>query len=199
MAVQYNEQTRQYERDGVVITAAALRLLIDRLSDETRRELRKLAGRRERGIITTEQFAEGMATILTASLIVAASVGRGGRARVTDWSKVEAKLNWQKQYIDGFARKIAAGALATSAGAIAARAASYASTVYPMFANERFDERKEADKEMLCRLIQHSKEGCGECIADSDDGWMPVSEMGELGTRECGDWCLCTIEFEDEI
>ncbi len=37
------------------------------------------------------------------------------------------------------------------------------------------------------------------CLVCGKPEHPPVREMGELGTRECGDWCKCFVEFEDEI
>ena len=97
-----------------------------------------------------------------------------------------------------FGIAIAAGAVV---GSIASRAAKYASAVFITFSNALQEAQTEGanEKEMLCRLVQNSKEGCPECNADAAAGWMPVSEMGEIGSRECGDFCLCEIEFEDEV
>ena len=52
---------------------------------------------------------------------------------------------------------------------------------------------------MLCRLITNSQEGCQECADDEAAGWVDVNDMKEIGTRECGDFCKCDIEFEDEF
>lgn len=141
-----------------------------------------------------------MATLLRASHVVAASVGSGGYNRVTEerWRKVEKKVTWQGGYLFKFGAAIA---VASVVGTVAARAAKYASAVFVTFSNA-FQEAQTAgkdEKEMLCRLVQNSKEGCPECNADAAAGWMPVSEMGEIGSRECGDFCLCEIEFEDEV
>ena len=187
----YNETTRQYERDGVVISAIALRELIDKLTTYSRTRARRLGQQLQDGKITPEQFAAGMTSLLAAAHVVAEAVG--GR---NDWGKVRDKVSWQQGYLAKFVASVAAG---TVISGIAARAGSYISAIYPTYANARFEERQAVEKEMLCRLITHSKEGCGECESDEGAGWMPVSEMGELGTRECQDYCLCTIEFEDEI
>lgn len=200
--ITYNITTRQYERDdGSVITAAELRAMFDTLDAETKKQLRAVSRKRENGDITTDQWAEAILAILVAAHIVSISLGKGGIERVTqaDWDKVQEKIAWQSGYLSKWVNRITAGLFLVTAGAIAARAVQYAGSLYPMFANTRFRERKEADREMLCRLITHSKEGCPECAADEAIGWMPVSEMGEIGTRECENWCLCTIEFEDEV
>lgn len=200
MAVTYNPQKKQFERDGVPVTSEELRTLIDRLTLQTKREARRLSERLERGEITRDAWLVAMATLLRASHVVAASVGSGGYNRVTEerWRKVEQKFIWQAGYLQKFSAMIAAGTLID---AIASRSVKYASAVFITFSNAWKEEQTlgRDEKEMLCRLVQNSKEGCPECNADAAAGWMPVSEMGEIGSRECGDFCLCEIEFEDEV
>lgn len=198
--ITYNPQQKRFERDGVPVTSEELRTLIDRLTLQTQRKARRLSERLERGEITRDAWLVAMATLLRASHVVAASVGSGGYNRVTEerWRKVEKKVTWQGQFLTAFGIAIAAGAVV---GSIASRAAKYASAVFITFSNALQEAQTEGanEKEMLCRLVQNSKEGCPECNADAAAGWMPVSEMGEIGSRECGDFCLCEIEFEDEV
>jgi len=202
MPIRYNETKKRFERDGVAISPVELRELIDKLTLATKRDARRLSARLERGEITQAAWAAGMLALLRAAHVVAASVGGGGLSQVTDsrWQKVEKKVSWQKRYLDKFGAAIVAGTVLTTVGAIASRAAKYASAVYVTFANAlREEQTAGVEKEMQCRLVQNSKEGCPECSADASEGWMPVSEMGEIGSRECGDYCLCEIEFEDEL
>lgn len=53
-------------------------------------------------------------------------------------------------------------------------------------------------RELHVRLVLNSLDGCHQCKADSNSGWMPVSKMGELGSRACGNDCSCDLQFEDE-
>lgn len=185
----YNEKTRQYERDGVVITAVMLRELIDKLTTYTRLRARRLGQQLQDGKITPEQFAAGMTSLLAAAHVVAEAVG--GR---NDWGKVRDKVARQQGYLAKFVASVAAG---TVISGISARAGSYISAIYTTFANGRFDERQQVEREMQVMLVQTSEEGCSECNADSDE-WVPVSAMGEIGSRICGDFCRCFLVFEDE-
>jgi hypothetical protein len=198
MPVVYNEQTKQFERDGEVIETAAILLLIDKLLGATKREAKRISAKLDAGTITLEQWRESMATLLRNAHIVAASVGRGGVDRMTsaDWQKVNKKVQWQYGYLALFAKAIAAGVVVN----IGARAAKYASAVFVSYSSAFRESQIESKTDkMLCRLVTNSKEGCSECADDEAAGWMPVDEMSEIGSRICGDYCLCQIEFEDEI
>ena len=179
--------------------------LIEKLTAKSKREARKISRKLEAGTIDVDEWKAAILALLVSSHIIAASVGRGGRSAMTsgDWQKVQRKIEWQGGYLEKFGRQIASGAIVIVAGVIAARAVKYFAAPFVSFANADRERAVEAspkdEREMLCRLVQNSKEGCDECTADAAEGWMPVSEMGEIGTRECGDWCLCFIEFQDEV
>lgn len=195
--ITYNPKTKRYEDDGNPIEQAAIIALIHKLTDRAKVEAKRLTARLQDGSLSREQWQEAMQSLLTSAHIIAASVGKGGRDNVTDWSKVEKKIDWQAGFLGAFGAAVVAGSV--SAARAAQRAASYADAAYVTFSNADVERKAGGEREMLCRLVQNSQEGCSECQSDAAEGWMPVSEMGELGTRECGDWCKCYIEFEDEI
>ncbi len=201
MPVVYNAQAKRFERDGEAITAAALTALIATLTAKVKRQARALSRRLDNGTMSLEQWQQGMAQLLTSAHIIAASVGRGGFARMTekDWNRVNKKIAWQQGYLALFAKSIAAGVVVLGTGAIVARAAKYADSPYISFTSAYKEAMTDGGKQMMCRLITNSIEGCEECAEDEAAGWMPVDDMGEIGSRICGDFCKCVIEFEDEI
>ena len=198
--MQYDDQTNEYtDDDGNVIELAALLLLIDRLTYATKRQAKLLASKLESGAISFEQWQSSMISLLKSAHITAAATGRGGLDRLTanDWGRIEKKVTWQASYLPRFGAAIAAGTVAGAA--LLRRAASYGSSPYISFSDARMEAAKATGKPMLCRLVQNSKEGCSECTADAESGWMPVDDMGEIGSRICGDFCLCFVEFSDEV
>ena len=201
--VQYNEQTKQFEDNGKVIEAAAILLLIDRLTSVGKREAKRISGRLERGEISVAQWRAAIAELLKSAHIIAASVGRGGRSRMTqsDWGKVGNKLRWQYGFLDKFTRSIVSGAVVIGAGVIANRAIKYLSAPYISFQTAKQAEHTIGvdGKPVMVRLVQNSKEGCSECAADASLGFIPVDDMDPIGSRICGDFCLCDLEFSDEV
>jgi hypothetical protein len=204
----FDEKRKRFrDKDGRLVSRREVRPLIQKLTDTVAKDAAKIATRYSNGKINLTQFEIEMRELLKSGHIVAASVGRGGRERMTasDWGKVGAKIKWQNGYLAKFARKIGQGKIAKIA--TASRARSYASSLYISYstalqtAHSEFigsGRDAESEREMLCYLEQNSEEGCVECTADAAAGPMPVSEMGELGSRICGDFCKCEIIFEDE-
>lgn len=195
----YNTKTKKFEG----VSRLAVRGEINKLTDHVSNEAARIAKGYRAGRITLIEFETAMRELLKSGHIIAASVGKGGRARMTqsDWGQVGAKIKWQNGYLTKFARKIGRGSITEIA--TASRAKSYASSIYMSFANTFHKAQTEFVKEgknpARVRLITNSEEGCAECAADEAQGWMSVDDMGELGTRLCGDFCKCDLEFEDDV
>ena len=201
MPYDYDIKAKQFAGERR-ITRREVRAEIDKLLEEVEKQNALLASRFVGGDITIAEFELESQSLLRSAHIVAASVGRGGRDLMTlsDWGKVGAKIAWQNRYLEKFARKIERGTL--SEASIANRARSYASAIFVSFSDTYQKAQTEFVEDgknpILARLVQNSKEGCEECSADAAEGWMSVDDMKEIGTRICGDFCLCDLEFSDE-
>lgn len=201
----FDLKTRQYRTSGGRIRSRAeMRGEIDKLTDHVKRNAKRLAESVHAGEITDAEFVNAMRELLKSGHIIAASVGRGGRDRMSasDWGRVGRKLRWQYKYLDKFARRIAADTI--SGIASANRSQLYASALHISYYDSVYIDYATGERpvdedgnEILVRLIQNSAEGCEDCAADAGEGWMPVDLMAELGTRICGDYCKCDLEFSD--
>lgn len=195
----YDTKTKRF----VGVSRLAVRAEINKLTDHVAKEAAKIATRLQKKTISLIEFEIQMRDLLRSAHIIAASVGKGGRERMTqaDWRRVGAKIKWQNGYLQKFARKIGRGSV--SEIATASRAKSYASSIFVSFSNTfqkaQMEFVKGGSNPMQCRLITNSEEGCEECAADEAQGWISVDDMGEIGSRICGDFCKCDIEFEDEL
>lgn len=198
----YSPKSKHFINDGKQVSHLAVRAEIDKLTDHVAGEAARIAKGFAKGNFSIVEFEVQMRDLLKSAHIIAASVGKGGRARMTqaDWGRVGAKIKWQNGYLSKFAKKIARGSV--SEIATPSRAKSYASSIYISFANT-FQESQtefvaEGKNPAQVRLVTNSQEGCEECAADEAEGWMSVDDMKELGTRICGDFCKCDLEFKDE-
>jgi hypothetical protein len=200
----YDPNRRQFRDAGRYISHKETRAAIDRLTDFVKKQAARYARQFDNGTITATEFNLAMRELLKSAHIVSASVGRGGRERMTqkDWGRVGRKLQWQYGYLDKFTRRLERGGFASTV----TRSKAYVNAVYVSYASAF----KEAQTEFIegggntnpnggemARLVQNSQEGCDECNADADLGWMPVEEMGDIGSRICGDFCKCDIEYSD--
>jgi hypothetical protein len=198
----YDLRFKKYRKDGRLVSRLAVRGEINKLTDHIAKESAKIAKQYQAKEITLFEFETLMRDLLKSGHIIAASVGKGGRALMTqaDWGRVGAKIKWQYGYLTKFARKIGRGSI--SEIATASRAKSYASSIFVSYSRTYMDAQTEIVEDgknpERCRLITNSEEGCVECATDEAIGWMSIDDMGEIGSRLCGDFCKCDIEFEDE-
>jgi len=201
MPYDYDIKAKQFAGERR-ITRREVRAEIDKLLEAVEKRSASLGKSLSADAISLAEFQSEMQDLLRSAHIIASSVGRGGRDLMTlsDWGKVGAKIAWQNRYLEKFARKIERGTL--SEASIANRAKSYSSAIFVSFSDTYQKAQTEFVEDgknpILARLVQNSREGCEECSADAAEGWMSVDDMKEIGTRICGDFCLCDIEFSDE-
>lgn len=195
MPITYNPKTKRYEQDGEPIEPSRIAALISKLVARAKIEAKRITKRYADGAITYEKWYEAMVSLIESAQIVAASVGRGGRELVENWGKVADRVEWQSNFLPRFGRDIASEKL--SEAQTANRAGMYADASYVTYQNEAMDAQKDGGK-VMARLITNAKESCEDCSADEAEGWMPIEEMGEIGSRICGDFCKCQIEFSDD-
>jgi hypothetical protein len=199
----YIPKQKAFYKDGRKVSRTAVRNEISKLLDHVGNESARLAKQLRAGSINVAEFELQMRELLKSAHIIAASVGKGGRSRMlsSDWGRVGSKIRWQYGYLSRFARKLKSGAV--SEAATASRARSYASAIYVSFSRTFQKSQREfiegGKNPERCRLVTNSEEGCVECAADEAEGWMSVDDMGEIGSRLCGDFCECDIVFEDDV
>lgn len=194
----YDPDRKQFKQGGKVISRAATRAKIDKLTAHISKEAAKIGDRYSKGRIGIAGFESEMRTLLKSAHIISASVGRGGRDRMTqsDWAKVGNRLKKEYSYLSLFSRKLQRGTL--SKAYTANRAKLYASSVVMSYHETVHKEATQNSvSDVKVRLVQNSKEGCVECNADAARGWVNVEDLDEIGTRICQNFCLCEILFSD--
>lgn len=203
MPIKFNSTIRRYiDASGRAIPRPRVRDEIRKLQDHVAKESTKLSRLLQKGKISSAEFQSRSAALLKHGHIVAATIGRGGRDRMTqsDWGRVGAKIAWQNKYLAKFVRRIVAGTLSPKQTEY--RSSLYASALWTTFNQAEMRTLSGAPPAGLnperCRLQTNSQEGCEECAADEALGWMSVDDMGEIGTRICGDFCKCDIIFEND-
>lgn len=190
----YRPQTKSF----VGVPRPLVRKEIDKLTDHIAKQAALIGRRYEKGKITLAEFELQMRELLKSGHIIAASVGKGGRSRMTlkDWGKVGSRLKKEYTYLSKFRRKIGLGKVPRIA--TANRAKKYASSIVMSY-HETVRTEHGRESELKVKLVTNSLEGCEECAADEAAGWMNLEDMGEIGTRICGNFCKCDLVFSDEV
>jgi hypothetical protein len=181
---------------GREVPHAEVRRTIERLLAVVGSRARRLGERFNRGEITVDEFHAGMRELLRSGHIVAYSIGRGGRKRMSqaDWTRVGAKLKSEYGYLRKLAAKLASGKVAKAI--TAHRAQKYAAGIWTSYHNAFAGEHNKSG--ILVRRILNAKESCEGCLRIARKGWITPREMPDLGTQECGNFCKCYFEFSDD-
>lgn len=198
--IAYDPAQKRYVEGGKVIARESVQAEIDKLTEYVAKEALRIGSSYSKGRISLAEFEVRMRELLKSSHIIASSVGRGGKARMTlsDWGKVGARLKKEYGYLAKFVRKVSLGKV--SKVATPHRASLYASSVRMSYhTTVHKEETKNSVSDIRVRLVQNSKEGCEECAADAARGWVAVEDMDEIGSRICGNFCLCELIFDDDI
>lgn len=204
MPISYDEKLRQYrDSAGRVLSRAAVRGEIDRLTDFVKREAKSLSDKLGAGTISLVDWHIGMRDLLKSGHIIAASVGRGGLLRMTqrDWGTVGAKIKWQYGFLAKVTRSIEKGKIVKAL--VPARAQKYASalhiTFYKAYGAAQAEGREvTGEKPLMVKRELNAAESCEGCLEYAAMGFIPVDEMPELGTLDCGDFCKCDLIFEGD-
>lgn len=172
------------KRTGRFITETNMRAFMETYQ-EARTEIgRNLAGRLANNEITLQQWTLQMRGEIRNTFSAEYMAGRGGRNAMTqaDWGRVGSMLRGQYQFLDGFARDIAAGNL--SEAQIAARANLYFGSARQAF------ERAKAISRGMPDLPAYPCDGSSECLSNCHCRWDISETRNEWRAR----WVLGAAE-----
>lgn len=198
LTVSYDRASGRYRgSDGKFISRDRILRLVDeeaaRLSARMQGHARLLTA----GKIDLPTFQRRSAEDLKLSLVRSGILGSGGRSLTTSaqYGSIGRLLRDQYQYLDGFARDLAAGKL-TPKQAIA-RAGMYgASTRAAFHQSEKIAKGREGFIEAMRRLDPQARH-CNSCLLyDTKGQWLPLEQVIMPTVNcECMNRCRCGVLF----
>lgn len=181
--------TGQYVSERAVRDAvdAVVRLSGERMAD--------LAQQFRAGTIDDGQFLTSMISEIKSVHVATALAAYGGREQVTQarWGTVGQLIRQQYAYARQMVADVLEGRQRMN-GRLDARSRMYAAAGRTAYENIRRREMAALGYAFEVN-VQHSQEGCRECVAASDLGPVPIGTLPPIGSRQCRSMCLCTISF----
>jgi hypothetical protein len=202
MPLTYDAISKKYfDEFGKEILVKDIAEAVDKVAQRTKKEMKEIAESFVSKKINRAEFEIQMRDKIKASHILSRSIAKGGREQMTikDWSRVGNGVKEQYKYLNNFERKIANGQL--SDAQIVSRAQLYAAsgrTDYFKDFQQAKSEWRDGEKEPKARRVLNAAESCEDCIEYAALGFVPVTELPEIGDSICGIYCKCELEFEDE-
>src|SRR5437868_5542047 len=191
--MEFDERSRRYRdpETGRFVSKETVRRAAMDAEERFKAEASKHASRLETGAISAAVFTTAMALLVKSNLVVMSAIGKGGWRQMSrsDWGSVGAAV--KREY--GYLRKFAGQLDRLSAPQINARARMYANAGYVAFSG--FLTRTFAvGAYTQARRTLHAAESCSGCESFAGE-WMPIGELPEIGTQECGSRCKCSVDY----
>lgn len=199
----YDDRTGQYTREGAPNRFIKQRVVVDALHDYNTAKAKTAADKADqliRGEITLKEFQLWGEREIAKVHLAANAAAKGGwakqsqsdygyvgsqvRQQLKDWRIYCIRLETGERQINGTVRNAARGIVHKST-------ATYHKTLSKELDKRGFDE---------VHNVQHSKEGCNGCNAETAKGWQKADEAVPPGEREpCGGACLCTQSWRNSV
>lgn len=146
------------------------------------------------GDISLEEWQVAMREQLKSQHLSSAALARGGFDQMTqaDYGRVGGQVASQYRYLNNFVSEIKAGLPFDGTFTNRVKLYSEASrTTYESTARDVADEGGASEERNILGAADH----CAECVALTDDGWVPIDTMPPPGRRECGNNCKCRMVY----
>lgn len=159
--------------------------------------LSKLAEDLRSGAITLPEWEASMRDFIRQEYITAMELAKGGREFITqsDWGWMGSELKKQYQFLNNFAKDIAANPEAWMNGRLDARMNLYKESAYSVLENamRREAERQGFDEER--RILGATDKHCPDCLEAAAQGWQSIGTLPAIGDSVCITNCKCEFEY----
>jgi hypothetical protein len=176
---------------GALVPAARVTAALDRVIADTQAQLAVLGQRRAEGMNTAE-WRLAVQGVLKQGHVTAGALAHGGLDQLDPSTRgfLGARLRGQYSYLSGLALDTAPGDFS---GADMARLGQYAGALRGTYSGvwRRDAEGRGEDQE---KNELGGANNCEECPALSDQGWVPLGSLPEIGSRACHGNCSCAIQ-----
>jgi hypothetical protein len=193
----WNSAASRYVRrsTGQFVARATVRNALNRALTRAKGEMRSLSEQLARGDITLVGWQLGMADGLRATHLYAAAIARGGFAQLdaADYGRIGLLLRSRYGFLNRFAAEIEAGLVRD--GRFLQRAGMYINASRTAFQHADRAEMEDNQGMTEERNVLAEAENCAGCLDATDEGWVPIGELPDIGARDCLTNCQCEIEY----
>jgi hypothetical protein len=195
MPVEWNKQTRRYEKGGKSIPPETVRRWVLETVEQAKANLKAIG----EGFTTHRNTAEWVTASrseLRRMHTALAMVAQGGRSQmdVKAWGRVGNMIKSEANYLRQFERDLANGKV--SDAQLLARVLAYGEGGYKVYQN--MVKAREAEAGMFARrVLGASEKHCDDCLEAASPDFVPAHEVREIGDSQCGSLCHCDVEFAE--
>lgn len=198
-AFRYDDRSMRYRdvTSGRFISEWAVRDGVDAVVSLSAERMAKHAADFRAGAIDAAKFLSNMQAEIKSVHIASALAAYGGRDQMTPsrWGTVGQII--RREY--GYARNMVADVLdgrQRMNGRLDARARMYAQAGRTTYENVRRREQAQQGVGFEQNHL-HASESCGQCLAQSALGRVPIGTLIPVGSRTCRSQCRCTLSYHE--
>lgn len=179
---------------GQFVAQSRVRGAIDEALRKNQLRIRDMSNDLRAGRVSLDTWWLEMRTAIKNANLFGAAAARGGWAQMTpaDFGRVGAAVRVQYAYLDRFVGEIHTGSIALD-GRFLNRAMSYMNSgraTYEATAEKVARSSGYTEERNLLGTAEH----CGDCVAETARGWVPIGSLIPIGSRQCRGNCRCRIQ-----
>lgn len=197
MEFTYSTDTKRYrdKATGRFIGRVEVRQQLDQVIEQSAQFMKQRTDDLRNGTVSLAEWQTEMAReikLIHGSMFVVAD---GGFASMDDnaWERLEVKLKEQYDYLSKFAGEIYTGEQVPN-GTMLYRSTLYAESARATYENERKFLHIEAGF-LEEKNILGGSDHCNDCLDATSQDWTDIGTLSDIGDRQCGAKCHCTIIF----
>lgn len=181
---------------GRYVSEREIRDAVDQVADLASRRMGEAAARYRAGQLSISEFQATMLATIKDSQIASALLAYGGRGQMdaSRWGVAGQQIRTQYAYARQMIADVLDGKQRLN-GRLDMRARQYGQAARSLYENTR---RRQAADDTAVHFEQnhlHASESCGQCIAMSARGRVPIGTLIPIGQRTCRQQCRCTLSF----
>jgi hypothetical protein len=186
MTLTFNDQAGRFVNDsGQFVAESSVRRVVNGIADAASERLAQASLRLLDGELSLAAWqSEAMRTIKL-SQVATATIAHGGAARMgpVQYGAAGREIRNQYDYLRTFAEQVASGEQPLN-GSLTARARQYGQAARVTF-SKAYDRDQRQRGFVAVKNVLGAAEHCQECRSLAAQGWMPLSAMPPIGSRQC--------------
>lgn len=203
--VEFDERRGVFLVDGKRISQSTMQRLLEKIELLGKKRAKIHTDALIAGRIDVNEWHRRMSSTIKISHLMAAALALGGIKKAVSNKYLEARLNSELSYLDGYRQDVINNKVAD--GRKQSRSKAYFLAILITFSFleqvlktgltklfEKDGEREIKPVYTEARRYRRAKESCAGCRKYSGF-WMPIKKMPPLGTLDCGSYCRCYIVY----
>lgn len=195
----WNEAAGRFINErGQFVRESTVRSVVDKVADQAGERMAAASQRLLAGEMSLAAWQTEMQAAIKVAHTSTAVIAHGGAEQMTPsrWGSVGQQIRSEYGHLREFAAQVADGRQPLD-GRLLGRARQYGQASRVTFERE-YGRGQQMRGYRFERNVLAPAEHCGECLAQTARGWVPVGTLVPIGRRQCRGNCRCSLRYRRE-